>query len=740
MAGLNDIAPTSTVARFYACVWPDFYAVMSPCERDFYQWVDQIPWASLPAHLQAERQRIANATYQQQYQQWLACEQSRMANQPTPQFGVHLSVASRLAGGGVDHAGVAPATPQGQTARLSVSFASGSGPLPPLPCPSIGFAYLNRVSRVDIHYHSANTRAELVGPPAFAELNGIGPWEGSQASLAYDMGWASMQNFAQFFKMNLRVYSALVFEHSATFEPIKPVPPASLAARAEPFNVAAVNIQAIVDFNWSAPAGSRGHSWQVYQDFIHDSGASWVQRLWLEYPQGWSPVGVSGFAVDQTLNLQMPTDVVAQPLLDGTWTHRLCVEDFRRMASPVQVFYQGLKVAEATTSISTLLSTPYVPGVSQGIALAQETVTIRTVGVTKRSFKIVDVQPVSGIGVYFVIQVINDLHFDACIVTTFLSGIDDRSTGIANDAHFKMPTVFVVRNLAANSQSEPFGVLVPIEIRQDGDWPLKAKHWAAAAPPIGYAAAFNQFPDGTWGMESTAPHSFVPAPVYQVNTSAAGHYAWLLAATLADGSYVYNPSHDASFDWERVLLTLPAHKAQGTPLSSVTDPRFLGGVTIFDERPFSLFFDYTVEVKISTSSPWEVRAGTVSTFLSPTDALSRYGRYLTLPVADARPLWSPYWNRWLCAFEVWPGGDVTELTAFLSQQGMRENLNPAAFPAGWRNLSITVRKPPYLTAGLNRWSASSPPADRLNGYLDVFTLINETISPNNVTLMLMGWS
>ena len=92
---------SSAVARFYVCPWPDFYSVMNDCDREVYQWIEQIPWNSRPGYLSSEQQRIANTAYQQQYQQWSSCESGRYAGQTQPEPGLRLAVASRLAGGGI---------------------------------------------------------------------------------------------------------------------------------------------------------------------------------------------------------------------------------------------------------------------------------------------------------------------------------------------------------------------------------------------------------------------------------------------------------------------------------------------------------------------------------------------------------------------------------------------------------------------------------------------------------------
>ena len=187
----------SAVARFYVCPWPDFYSVMNDCDREVYQWIEQIPWNSRPGYLSSEQQRIANTAYQQQYQQWSSCESGRYAGQTQPEPGLRLAVASRLAGGGIVRDDSAS---NGISARISVPFAPGSTPPPPTPCPSIPFHFLNKVDKMGINYYPQNTVVEFSGQPS-TYWSGIGPWEGAKVMIAWSLNGWSLWNVQNFFRM-----------------------------------------------------------------------------------------------------------------------------------------------------------------------------------------------------------------------------------------------------------------------------------------------------------------------------------------------------------------------------------------------------------------------------------------------------------------------------------------------------------------------------------------------------------
>lgn len=734
----------SAVARFYVCPWPDFYAVMNACDREVYQWIEQIPWNSRPGYLNGELQRIANAAYQQQYQQWSSCESGRYAGQTQPEPGLRLTVASRLAGGGIKHDDSASS---GIAARLTVPFAPGSAPPPPTPCPSIPFHFLHKVDKMGINYYPQNTVVEFSGQPT-SYWNGIGPWEGAKVMIAWSLNDWSLWNVLNFFRMEARVRSPKVFDHWVSFKAISnPAPPASLVARSEPFNLGSLQVQTSVPYNWNAPEGQRGQGWHMFVEYTHvESGQSWVMEQWLETPYGWNPVGLGGYSADQTFYHYLPGDLTVAGEADGTWVHRVCVYDFKRMPTAVSVLYNGVQVESGVSSITPLMTTPYVPGVSPGIASVDETVTVYTVGATKASFRILGVEPVPGFGVRFTIKVVNELHFAACIVTPFLSGIGDRTSWQDNVMHFYMPPVWVVRNLGAHSESDPISILVPMNIVEPGDWPLRDLHWRLFIAQEAYAAPLNQFADGIYGPQRDSNGNPVspypdlgnwPPPGYKISSNPE-QYAFLLAGYLENGDKVWHSPWDSTADANRLLVTMPVQKAAGAEVPYVRDPRF-GNITYptyFDQVPFLGFFEWTAEYRVSTNPEvWEPRSGSSSLGLDLTTAIARYGRNMTLSVAAGRPMWSPYYQKWITVFETWPGGSVDELETYLVDTYLRPQYRPEW---GWRNFQYTTLKPPYLTANVMWWFESNSISDRA-GYIQALTLIKETSSTDAVDVVLMGY-
>jgi hypothetical protein len=180
------------------------------------------------------------------------------------------------------------------------------------------------------------------------------------------------------------------------------------------------------------------------------------------------------------------------------------------------------------------------------------------------------------------------------------------------------------------------------------------------------------------------------------------------------------------------------HKAPGAEVPYVRDPRF-GDITYptyYDQVPFLGFVDWSAEYKVSSNPEvWEARSGVHTIGLSLPAAIARYGRYLTLSVAAGRPLWSPYYQRWVVAFETWPGGNVDELESYLVDTYVRPQYRPEA---GWRNFQYASRKRPYLTAGVMWWFATTPLNDR-TGYIHALTLIKESSNPDSVDVVLMGY-
>lgn len=748
--------PTQAAApvRFFVCPWPDFYAVMNPCDRDLYQWIEQFSWNNRPWYLGNEQQRIANDAYQQQYQAWSSCESGRYAGQSGQAPGLHLAVASRLAGHGIAR----DESPSGGiAARLSVPFAPGSAPPPPPPCtpgsdpstwPKLPYHYLHKVDKLGINYYPQNTVVEFTSNYPGTYWNGIGPWEGSKVFIAWSLNGWSLWNVQNFFHMEAKVRSDKVFDHWVSFKTItSPAPPASLLVRSDPFDLGSLQVQTSVPYNWNAPEGQRGQGWHLYVEYTHvESGQSWVLEHWLETPYGWNPVGLGGYSADQSFWDYIPGDLATTGEADGTWYHRVCVYDFKRMPTAVSVLYNGVQVESGVSSITPLMSTPYVPGVSPGIASCDETITVHTVGATKASFRIIGVTPVPGFGVKFTIKVVNDLHFAACIVTPFLSGIGDRTSWQDNVMHFYMPAVWVVRNLAAHSESGPISILVPMHIVEPGDWPLRDLHWRLFVAQEAYPAPLNQFADGIYGPQRDSNNNPMspypnlgdwPPPGYKISSNPE-QYAFLLAGYLENGDKVWHSPWDSTVDPNLLLVTIPARKAPGAEVPYVRDPRFgnINYPTYFDQVPFLGFVEWTAEYKVSNDPEvWEPRSGSSSIGLDLQTAIARYGRHLTLAVAAGRPMWSPYYQKWITVFETWPGGGADELEAYLVDTYLRPQYRPEW---GWRNFQYTSVKKPYLTANVMWWFASNALSDRA-GYIQVLTLIKETSSTDTVDVALMGY-
>jgi len=461
---------TSAVARFFDCPWPNFYAVMDPCEREVYQWIEQIASGTRPAYLNTEMQRIANRAYQQQYQQWQSCQARYYASQTPAPTGLHVRLASHLAQGAVASA-VEQTGPTGQTLRqvtskLSVPFTPGSAPPPPQTCPNLPFHYLWRVDKMGINYYPQNTQVELLDQPS-SNWSGIGPWEGAKVMIVWSLNNWSLANVQDFLHMQVHVTSAKVFDHWASFKTFdQPAPPTHLLARSDPFELGALQIQTSLPYDWNASEGHNSHGWHIYVDYTHqESAQTWVSERWLESPSGWTAVGLGGYGADHILTDAVPAALVASAVVDGIWHQRACVHDFKRTATPFSVHYNANQVASGLSSVSSLVTTPYQPGVTPGIANTSATSTIRTVGATKASFRLLYIEPVAGFGVRLTLQLVNELHVAACIVTPTFSGIGDRvSWQDSTSMHFNSPAVWVVRNLEANTESAPISFLLPMEI------------------------------------------------------------------------------------------------------------------------------------------------------------------------------------------------------------------------------------------------------------------------------------
>lgn len=723
--------------KIFACVWPDFYRTMNTCDRELYQWIEQIPWVSRPVYLNNEQSRIAYATYLQQYQQWASCEASRYASQPAPETGLHLAVSSRLSGNGLNRQAAAP---QGKATRLSVMFSPGSA-APPATCPKIPYYLLNRIDKLGINYYPYNTLVEFPSNYTGVSSNGVGPWEGSKVFIAWSLNNLSLSNVQSAFRSVARVHSQKVFDHWVSFKAINtPSPPPNLLTCCEPFDLASLQVQVDMPYNWNAPEGMRGQGWQIYSELTHiESGETWVSENWLETIEGWNPVGIGGYAADQLFYSSLPIDTGITGEPDGTWYHRVCVNDFKRLPAPIRVLYNGVLLESGTSAITPLVTMAYAPGVTQGIASCDETVTVHTVGATKASFRIVGVQPVPGVGVLITIKVVNELHFAACIVTPFLSGLSNRQDWMTNNYDFYCPVIWVVRNLPAHSESAPLSILMPVNIKNPGNYDLLDRHWRNNIAIEGYAAPTGQFPDGIYGGYGTGPASNIGSwgpPAYKACTSP-DLDAFLLAGYREDGTKIWHSPWDSTADLDRFLFSIPLENAPGAEVAVVYDPRFGGNTpSYFDQVPFLCFVEWTAEYKISNNpETWEFRTGRESLSLDLSSAISRYGRTLTLNVSEGRPLWSAYYQKWCTVFNSWPGGDENELETYLVNQYLQPRFSANY---GWRNFQYTTLKKPYLTTGIYWWFDNQPFSDRA-GYLQALTLIKESTSTTTFDVALVGY-
>lgn len=725
--------------RFFVCSMPDFYAVMHDCDRDLYQWIAQIPSNNRPAYLNDEYYRIANATYQRQWQHVQQCEARRYAAQPQSPQGLRLTVASQVAGGG------SPRRPdtQGLAARLSVPFA----PQAPAICPPIKYYLLHKVDAVGINYYPQNTSVAFAGgQPSF--YDGIGPWAGGKVMFITSknsMMLRAPDPYGAIFSAKIHVQNGKVFDHWVHFKPFDdPAPPASLEARGEAFDLAALQVQVNLPYNGAAPEGQRGVGWQIFDEYTHlESGQFWVWGGWYESASGWNPVGLGGFGFDQEIFIYRDHYIDLDGDFEGTWRHRVCVYDFKLPPAAVTVRYDGVVVENAVSSILPLATTPYEPGVSSGIAMVEETVKVYTVGITKASFRILGIDPVPGFGVRFTIKVVNELHFAACIVTPFLSGIEYRSLQ-NNEMHFRMPKIWVVRNLDAHSESAPISILVPMEIIEPGNWPLRNRHWNFYNYEYPYAAPLGQFADGIYGTQFDSHGNLVGfypdigrllQSAYMISSPPSLlSSASLLAGYLENGDKVWYSLDDMAADPDRLLMTLPVHKAPGAEVPYVPNPYSNGAPSSTEHIPFLCYFEWSAEYRVSVYPEiWEPRSGYSVLGLDLPTAIARYGRYMTLSVAAGRPMWSPYYGKWITVFDAWPGGDINELETYIVDNYLR----PGFESDNWRNFQYTTLKPPYLTTNFMWWFESNPISD-YSGRIQALTLIKETGSPDTVDVVLMG--
>ncbi|MFN3980150.1 MAG: hypothetical protein ACK4SA_07195 [Caldilinea sp.] len=717
---------SSTMVRVHDCPWPAFDTTIDPCDREIYDWIERVPAVLRTVSMNIEWQRIAFVTSQRQQEIWSRCEASRYSAPSVPTSGLRIAIASQVAG--LTERSTANDTAAHVSARLSLTFTPST--TTPNTCPPIAYPVLHRVAHVGINSYLHNTQIDYTSP-ASTSYDGIGPWEGSKVFIAWTRTDWSLRNLQHFFRSQVKLRNPKVFDHWVQFAPFDtPPPPESVIARGQPFDPNALKVLTI------GPASGQG--WRVITEYSNqDTGATLLVDRWLTGGL-WSEVGLGGYGTEygffDTIPANAPTDT------DGTWLHRVCVYAFQRPPTAISVRYDGIELVAGHSAITPSVTTEYQPGISTGIARADESVQIRTVGANKAAFRILGIEPVPGFGVRFTVQLINELHFEACIVTPFLSGIGDRSSWQTNAGmHYEMPAVWVVRNLPANSASEPIGVLVPMRVLQTGDWPLRDLHWRLAITQQAYPAPPNQFPDGVYGSGSSALYPDIGGwapPGYRISSNPE-QVALLLAGYLENGDVVWNSAWDSSADTQRVLLTMPVRRAPGAEVLVQDDPQFPNsGPNYFQQKPFRAYIEWTAEKRISSNPEvWEPRSGRVALGLELPQALARYGRTLTLSVAAGRPMWSLYYGKWITVFEAWPGGDVEELEVHLVDTYLRPNYPTSQ---GWRKFQYTSLKKPYLTANVAWWHASTPIQDR-PGYLHALTLIKEASSADTVDVALIGY-
>lgn len=724
-----DDHPVTCTTRlpFYLCVWPDFETAMNVCDRDLYRWIESIPEGRRSACLVRELQRINEATWQAQYRQWSDCEAGRYAPQ-TQTEGMRVRVASRLPARASAHGQTVPLTLADRKSAVRLTF---SPPAHPNVCPRLPFHFLHSVAEFGINYYPQHTRIAFNPNGDEAFWNGAGPWEGARVMITWSLdGRGRLHDALRFLHLQAQITSDKVFAHWVGFKLAEPPPPASLLERCMPFQANAVSIETPA---WDWQSGT-DQGWHIVSEYTHvDSGRTWVFDHWFASYSGWNPTGMGGYGADHALIDPVPECDEVLPDTDGTWLHRICVFEFKRKAAPVWIRYQGDLVDRGTSAITPTISTPYVPGVSHGLAICEEVVTIRTVGATKASFRLLDITPVPGFGIRLTLTVINALHFAACILTPSLTGIADRSQYGGAVEHYDLPPVWLVRNLPAYSESDPVSVLVPMNIIAPGDCPVQALHWRLRYCGEAFAAPLNALADGIYGHGNNG--DWMP-PACRVSHNP-DYAAMLLAGYLQNGDKVWNSLWDSSADLTRELAIMPVRKAPGADVGIVHDPRFGGGPTFFDQACFIAFITWRAQYRVSINPEiWETRSGTEVLALTLDDALARYGQILTLTVANGRPMWSPYYRKWVTVFEAWPGGNVEELENFLVTR-LRES-GPFQ-PAGhWRDFQYVSLKKPWLTAGVLSWFRNQPPKTHQT-YLHAHTLIQTSASAETVEVLIMAY-
>ncbi len=750
---MSDLKSSANV-RFYTCSLPDAESVMPPCDRPLYAWAESLPVGQRPAYLEAEMQRIRNAADQTRFQQWRQCEASRFAPPPVPASGVRVAVRGHL---DKTRGATSEGNQKKGKTRLAVHFApdssatpdashasnpSNSHPMdnaqtpPPAGCPALPFHLLHEVDRMGINHYPHNTRIAFLDSNEAQYYNGIGPWEGGKVFMAWTPRDAVRHPLNVSFRFSMRVESAKIFDHWAVFRIIANADvPQTLLDRLEPYSPAAVEFKTSVAFDWRQPEGQRGHGWRVVHEYTHlDSNRSWMSERFDEFPSGWIELPMGGYGAQHTLGDNVPEAPARELFMpDGHWRHRVCVMEFIRPATKVEVVYQNETMTEGISAIGGTVSTPYVPGVTPGEASVSESATIHTVGITKASFRLIDVQPVPGIGVLITLTVMNELHFPACIVTPFISGLRHFDTHFYVDHHCTLAWAILVRNLPAHSESAPVSVLVPLHIEHAGDWVLRDLHWRGSGFPA-FPAPSGQYPDGIYGFGSASaiPElSDWPPPAYP-SCSNPNQLAFLLAGIRIDGERIWNTSWDGEADLERPVVTIPARLAPGAPLPTVYHPRF-NAPSSADQSPFLCFYAWTAEANVGNDT-WQPRSGQDAVGLDLAQALARYGRTLTLAISAGRPFWSDYSQRWLTAFATWPGDTADTLELYLIDTVVRPRFKPEA---GWRNFQYTSLKKPYLVTGTT-WTYESSAFTDDPSRLHVAPLVKETTATDTVDVAIVG--
>lgn len=729
---MSDLKSSAQV-HFYTCILPDAESVMSPCDRPLFTWAESLPVSQRPTALEAELQRIRNDADQARFQQWAQCEASRYAPPLMPTTGVNVAIRGHLEKATGAHA---EKKTERQKTKFAVHFSQGTHNAPPSGCPPLPFPLLHEMKSLGINHYPQNTSITFMDSGESQYYNGIGPWEGSKVFMVWTPREAVRYPMNYGFRFSMRIESEKIFDHWVTFRTVAEADLSQpLQDRLEPFSAAALDLRTGVAFDWSQPEGKRGHGWRVVHEYTHlDSGRSWTTERFTEFPGGWSELPMGGYGAQHILGDNVPEaptrDLFA---VDGHWRHRVCVMEFLRPPTKVDVYYQNEKMGEGTSSIGGTVSTPYIPGVTPGEANDSETVLLRTVGITKASFRLIEVQPVPGIGVLITLTVVNELHFPAGIVTSFISGLRHFDTSATTDHRFTLAWAILVRNLPAYSESAPISVLVPMHIEHEGDGVLRDLHWRGSLFPA-FPVPMGQYPDGLYGFGSASPLpelSAWPPPAYK-SCSNPDQLAFLLAGIRTDGERIWNTSWDGEADLTRPVATIPARLAPGAVLPTVYHPRF-NAPSYADQRPFLCFYEWSAEANVGNDT-WQPRSGKDVVGLELAQAQARYGRFLTLNVNAGHPFWSDYSQRWLTAFASWQGDTVDTLEIYLIDTLVRPRFQPES---GWRNFQYTSLKKPYLVTGAT-WAYDNSVFTDDPSRLQVATLVKEAATTDTVDVAIVG--